>query len=78
MAKQYVMVEYDAPRTKENEVCKITPGIESPSVIPLKDNSWIAVKSMVKKEKAHSAMDQLADLGCKGIVMTAIETVRNS
>jgi len=76
VARAYVMVEYDAPRSILEQVCAVTPGIESPTVSPLTKEGWMAVKAMVKKEQINRIMDELASLGAKGIVVTDIRTSR--
>jgi len=76
VAMAWMMVEYDVPATLLDQACQITPGLSSPTVSPLHDKGWFAVKAMVKKSEANQTMDKLADLGCKGILLTAIETAR--
>ena len=75
-AAEYVMVEYDIERSKLEEACKITPGIESPTIAPLSNPEWVAVKSMVKRKEANSVMDQLYKLGGRGIIIMEISACR--
>jgi ATP phosphoribosyltransferase len=76
VALSYMMVEYDAPAHALKEACALTPGIASPTVIPLQDPNWYSVKAMIRKSDAHRTMDQLSDLGCKGIVLFQMESAR--
>jgi len=76
VAMEYMMVEYVVAEEKLETASRITPGIESPTISPLQRSGWVAVKSMIKKESSNQTLDELADLGCKGIVLTAIETAR--
>jgi ATP phosphoribosyltransferase len=76
VAMAWMMVEYDVPAELLEKACAITPGLSSPTVSPLHDKNWFAVKAMVKKSEANLAMDKLADLGCKGILLASIETAR--
>ena len=76
VAREYVMVEYDAPEHLLEMACMVTPGIESPTVAPLSKKGWIAVKSMAKKGEINQIIDKLADLGAKGIIITDIRTCR--
>jgi ATP phosphoribosyltransferase len=76
LAMEYVMVEYDAPEAVLKAACDITPGIESPTVTPLQKAGWFAVKAMVKRRVSQKAMDDLAKLGCKGILLTSIDSAR--
>ena len=76
LAMCYKMVEYDVPATLLEKACAITPGLESPTVAPLQNKNWCSVKAMVKSEEANSIMDKLQDLGCKGILLSNIESAR--
>ncbi len=76
MAQEYMMVEYDAPDALLKAACAITPGIESPTVMSLEKTGWFSVKSMIKKRESQKIMDTLAKLGCKGILLTALDSVR--
>jgi ATP phosphoribosyltransferase len=76
VARNYVMVEYDVPRAKLPAACRITPGIESPTVAPLNDPKWAAVKAMAKRKDVNRILDKLAALGAKGIIITDIRTCR--
>ncbi|MBO5667872.1 MAG: ATP phosphoribosyltransferase [Lentisphaeria bacterium] len=75
-AAEYVMVEYDIERAKLEEACRITPGIESPTIAPLSNPDWVAVKSMVKRKEANAVMDQLYKLGGRGIIIMEISACR--
>jgi len=76
LAQEYMMVEYDVPRSLLDQACGITPGLESPTITSLAKPEWFAVKSMVRKKQAQKIMDELSKLGCKGILLTAIDSVR--
>jgi ATP phosphoribosyltransferase len=76
LAQEYMMVEYDVPRNLLEKACALTPGLESPTVTSLAKPEWFAVKSMVKKKQAQKLLDELSIMGCKGILLTAIDSVR--
>jgi ATP phosphoribosyltransferase len=76
LAQEYMMVEYDCPADLLGAACAITPGIESPTVMSLAKPGWSSVKSMVKRREAQPIMDTLARLGCRGILLSALESVR--
>lgn len=76
VARKYVMIEYDVPKDRAEEATEITPGIESPTVAPLHKEGWLAVKAMIRKRRVNDAMDQLAELGARGILITDIRTCR--
>lgn len=76
VAREYVMIEYDAPEKSLDQFCAITPGIESPTIAPLSKPGWVAVKAMVRQNRANAIMDELARHGAKGIIVTNIRTCR--
>ncbi|MGB7981840.1 MAG: ATP phosphoribosyltransferase [Candidatus Nanopelagicales bacterium] len=75
-ARTYVMVDYDIPADLVEAGCRVTPGIESPTVSPLADATWCAVRAMVAREKVHRVMDELYELGARGILVTDILACR--
>jgi ATP phosphoribosyltransferase len=76
LAMDYMMVEYDAPESVLKDACAVTPGLESPTVTSLQKAGWFAVKAMVKRRESQKVMDALAKLGCKGILLTSIDSAR--
>ncbi|MBA2699030.1 MAG: ATP phosphoribosyltransferase [Nocardioidaceae bacterium] len=76
VARSYVMMDYDIETRNVEAACAITPGIESPTVSPLQRDGWVAVRSMVPRTHAHGVMDQLYDLGARGILVTDIHACR--
>ncbi|MGE0598915.1 MAG: ATP phosphoribosyltransferase [Dehalococcoidia bacterium] len=76
VAYEYMMVEYDVPGDILQRACEITPGLESPTITKLQREGWYAVKAMVKKRNAHRIMDELSSIGCRGILLTSIESAR--
>jgi ATP phosphoribosyltransferase len=76
IARQYVMMDYDISDDLVEKAVAITPGIESPTVSPLHERGWSAVRSMVKRRQTNAIMDQLWDLGARGIIVTDIHACR--
>lgn len=76
LAREYAMIEYDVERKLISEASKLTPGIEAPTISPLNDPAWVAIKAMTKKQGLNCIIDKLSDLGAKGIVVTEIRTCR--
>lgn len=76
VAKQYVLMDYDVPRVLLDEACAIAPGIESPTVSPLHDPEWVAVRVMVPRVDRNDVMDKLYDLGARAILVSAIHAAR--
>jgi len=76
IARQYVLVDYDVLKKDLDKACAITPGIESPTISPLQNSDWVAVRAMVKRKEVNSVMDKLWQLGAKGILVSNINSCR--
>jgi len=76
VARTYVMMDYDIPADRVAEAVRLTPGIESPTVAPLHREGWSAVRAMVPRDGAQRLMDELWDLGARGILLTDIHACR--
>ncbi|GAA4109090.1 ATP phosphoribosyltransferase [Enteractinococcus coprophilus] len=76
VAREYVMVDYDVPRAHMDAALKVTPGLESPTISPLADDNWVAVRSMAKKKDMNRIMDELYEMGAKAILASAIHAIR--
>lgn len=75
-AQQYMMLDYDCPKTLLADAIKITPGLESPTVAPLASPDWVAVRAMVPRLDANLIMDKLAALGAKAVLASDIRSCR--
>jgi ATP phosphoribosyltransferase len=76
IARQYVLMDYDIPDELVEKAVALTPGIESPTVAPLHKPGWSAVRSMVKRRETNAVMDELWQLGARGILVTDIHACR--
>ncbi len=76
VARRYVMVDYDLPRHLLDEAARLAPGIESPTVSPLHDPAWAAVRVMVPRSDMNLVMDGLYALGARAIFVTPIHAAR--
>ena len=76
VARTYVMMDYDIPADAVDVAVEVTPGIESPTISPLRREGWVAVRSMVPRASAQPVMDRLYDLGARGILVTDILACR--
>jgi ATP phosphoribosyltransferase len=76
VARRYVMVDYDLPRHLLDEAARLAPGIESPTVSPLHDPAWAAVRVMVPRSDMNIVMDGLYALGARAIFVTPIHAAR--
>jgi len=76
VARTYVMMDYDVHTDLVEQACALTPGIESPTVSPLREQGWVAVRSMVPRADQHRVMDDLWQLGARGVIVTDIHACR--
>jgi ATP phosphoribosyltransferase len=76
VAREYVIVDYDCPVSIIEEASKITPGIESPTISPLRDSEWVAVRALVKSAEVNKVMDDLYALGARAILVSALHAAR--
>ena len=76
VARKYAMVEYDIPLDKCDAACQLTPGIESPTISPLSNPDWVAVKAMIKNKESNHIMDELHKIGARGIIVTNLRSCR--
>jgi len=75
-ARQYVLLDYDIPKSKVAQACAITPGLESPTISPLQKDDWVAVRAMVLRKDTNRLMDEIWALGGRGILVTDIHACR--
>lgn len=75
-ARQYLMLDYDCPEEVLEEAKGITPGMQAPTVSPLMQPGWYAVRSMVSRGCANKVMDDLAALGVRAILTSEIRSCR--
>lgn len=76
VARQYVMMDYDVHIDLADAACNMTPGLESPTVSPLRDKQWVAVRSMVRRQETNKIMDDLYELGARAILVSSIHACR--
>lgn len=76
IARGYSLLEYNIPQDNLEEALKITPGFKSPTITPLDDQQWSAVRVMVKSSEITSVMDQLEEIQASAILETPINNCR--
>jgi ATP phosphoribosyltransferase len=75
-AREYVLMDYDVPLSLVEQAVAITPGLESPTVSPLHNREWAAVRAMVRRDQTNRVMDSLYDVGARAILVTSIHACR--
>lgn len=76
VARSYVMMDYDCRAEHLEKAVALTPGLESPTISPLHNEGWVAVRAMVPAKEAQRIMDDLYELGARAILTTAIHACR--
>lgn len=76
VARGYVMMDYDIEQGRVDDAVRLTPGIESPTISPLQRDGWVAVRAMVPRDGAQRVMDDLYEVGARGILVTKIDACR--
>lgn len=74
--QQYLMLDYDCPRAVLDRATAITPGLESPTIAPLADPEWVAIRALVPRRGVNEIMDELAAIGAKAILASDIRFCR--
>lgn len=69
--KKYVMM--NAPKHKLKEIIEVLPGIKSPTIIPLADDEWCSIHTVLDEKRFWEIIGKLKELGAQGILVTPIE-----
>jgi len=54
----------------------VTPGRKAPTISPLEDENWVAVSSMVEKNKSADIMDELVRIGAEDVLIFNLDNCR--
>ncbi|MCI1675299.1 MAG: ATP phosphoribosyltransferase [Ancrocorticia sp.] len=76
VARRYVIFDYDCPADLLETAAQLTPGLQSPTVSPLHEEGWFAVRAMVLLDQMNAVMDALYDAGARGIIVTPVLACR--
>lgn len=76
VAHSHVVIDYNVHERDLQAAVAITPGYDSPTISPLADPAWMAVRAMAKKKDVNLIMDQLHDVGARGIIVTSLTASR--
>ena len=69
--KKYVRM--NAPKARLDEIISVLPGLKSPTIIPLADEQWCSVQTVLDQKQFWEIIGRLKDLGAQGILVTPIE-----
>ena len=68
---KYILM--NVPNNKISEISKILPVLKSPTVMPLAEEGWSSVHSVIDEDKFWEVIDQLKEAGAEGILVCPIE-----
>lgn len=68
---KYILL--NAPNNKLDIICKILPGMKSPTIIPLAEKGWSSVHSVVEENQFWEIIEKLKSNGAQGILVVPIE-----
>ena len=69
--KKYVRM--NVPRERLEEIITVLPGLKSPTIIPLADEEWCSVHTVLEERRFWEIIGRLKELGAQGILVTPIE-----
>lgn len=69
--KKYVMM--NAPKSRIGDIVAVLPGIKSPTIIPLADDGWCSIHTVLDEGRFWEIIGKLKELGAQGILVTPIE-----
>lgn len=69
--KKYVMM--NAPKDKLKAIMAVLPGVKSPTIIPLADDDWCSIHTVLDQKRFWEIIGKLKELGAQGILVTPIE-----
>ena len=69
--KKYVRM--NAPKARLQEIINVLPGLKSPTIIPLADDEWCSVHTVLDQKQFWEIIGKLKEMGAQGILVTPIE-----
>ena len=72
-AKNNKYVLLNAPNDKLDAICKLLPGMKSPTILPLAESGWSSVHSVISENDFWNVIENLKANGAQGILIIPIE-----
>ena len=69
--KKYVRM--NVPKSKLEDIISVLPGLKSPTIIPLADDDWCSVHTVLDQQRFWEIIGKLKEMGAQGILVTPIE-----
>ena len=77
-AKENKYILLNAPEKSIDAICKILPGMKSPTILPLAEKGWYSLHSVVREDVFWEKINQLKEAGAEGILVIPIEKMITS
>lgn len=68
---KYILL--NAPNEKIEEITTLLPGVKSPTILPLAEEGWSSLHSVVNEDDFWEIIEKLKDAGAQGILVVPIE-----
>jgi ATP phosphoribosyltransferase len=68
---KYILL--NAPEAAIPDICRILPGMKSPTILPLAEKGWFSLHSVVREDEFWERINQLKSAGAEGILVIPIE-----
>lgn len=72
-AKYNKYILLNAPEKALDQICRLLPGMKSPTIMPLRENEWVSVHSVVNENEFWEVIGKLKEAGAEGILIVPIE-----
>ena len=72
-ARNFRYILMNVPNEKIDEVIELLPGMRSPTVMPLAEEGWSSIHTVIEKNKFWNVIDELKRLGAEGLLVVPIE-----
>ena len=69
--KKYILL--NCPNEKIQEISNLLPGMRSPSILPLEQEGWSSLHSVIEESQFWDSINQLRKAGAEGILIIPIE-----
>lgn len=68
---KYILL--NAPNDSVQQIAQVLPGMKSPTVLPLKEEGWSSIHSVIREDEFWDNIDRLKTLGAEGILIVNVE-----
>ncbi len=72
-SKGFRYILLNAPVGAVGQIIRLLPGMRSPTVVPLADEGWVSIHSVIQDDDFWSIVDQLKEAGAEGMLVVPIE-----